>query len=64
MWSSSLMISVGLVSFCLTWLIMGSWQRESCLMVLTGESIRIQGCNLSPEHIKALSQLKALQVSL
>nr|BAT32752.1 triple gene block protein 3 [Lily symptomless virus] len=37
---------------------------EVCTLVITGESIRITGCNLSPAHFRAISHLKVLQVRL
>jgi hypothetical protein len=51
-------------SFVITLLVTLGPQGNPCLILLTGESVRISGCALSAEHIIAISQLKALQVDL
>jgi hypothetical protein len=63
-WQNPLMLVIAILSFlCSLYLLQGSG-GEKCLILLTGESIRISGCNLSPDHLRALSQLKVLQVDL
>ena len=64
MWNNPLVVAIIAVSFLLTLFAIRSIDSQSCVIVLTGESIRIVGCSLSPEHIVALSHLKALQVDL
>ncbi|ACL01036.1 triple gene block 3 protein [Kalanchoe latent virus] len=64
MWSSALSILILLLSYWLTSWMMGSMSSAPCTIIITGESVRITGCHLSAEHIKALSHLKALQVRL
>nr|AAY18412.1 triple gene block protein 3 [Blueberry scorch virus] len=64
MWNSPLVVAIIAVSFLLTLFVFRSIDSQSCVIVLTGESIRVVGCSLSPEHIVALSQLKVLQVDL
>ncbi|UUB84583.1 triple gene block protein 3 [Blueberry virus S] len=64
MWNNPLIIAIVLASFLLTLFIFRGTDNEGCVIVLTGESIRVAGCNLSPEHITALSHLKVLQVDL
>nr|CAB97499.1 hypothetical protein, 7K [Kalanchoe latent virus] len=64
MWSSALIILISLLSFWSTSWIMESVSSAPCTIIITGESVRITGCFLSAEHIRALSHLKALQVRL
>jgi hypothetical protein len=64
MWPSPLMLAIVILSFLCSWYLLQGSGSERCLILLTGESIRISGCDLSPDHLRALSQLKVLQVDL
>nr|AGO04422.1 TGB3 [Magnolia carlavirus] len=64
MWTNPLIALILVASFIITLFLMQSSHDEGCVIILTGESIRIAGCSLSPEHITALSHLRALQVDL
>jgi hypothetical protein len=64
MWQDPYIIAIITVSFLCAWYVLLYASGENCSILLTGESIRISGCNLSPDHLRALSQLKVLQVDL
>nr|AAY18406.1 triple gene block protein 3 [Blueberry scorch virus]AKA93821.1 triple gene block protein 3 [Blueberry scorch virus] len=64
MWNNPLAIAIVVCCFLLTLFAFRSFDSQGCVIVLTGESIRVVGCSLSPEHIVALSHLKVLQVDL
>nr|AKA93827.1 triple gene block protein 3 [Blueberry scorch virus] len=64
MWNNPLVIAIVVCCFLITLFAFRSLDSQGCVIVLTGESIRVVGCSLSPEHIVALSHLKVLQVDL
>nr|AKA93824.1 triple gene block protein 3 [Blueberry scorch virus]AKA93833.1 triple gene block protein 3 [Blueberry scorch virus]AKA93836.1 triple gene block protein 3 [Blueberry scorch virus]AKA93839.1 triple gene block protein 3 [Blueberry scorch virus]AKA93842.1 triple gene block protein 3 [Blueberry scorch virus] len=64
MWNNPLVIAIVVCCFLITLFAFRSFDSQGCVIVLTGESIRVVGCSLSPEHIVALSHLKVLQVDL
>jgi hypothetical protein len=62
--SNPWLILIVALSFVVTLCFTLNDRGDSCLILLTGESVRISGCTLSAEHILAISRLKALQVDL
>lgn len=64
MWGDSLSLVVGLLCFALTLYFFYPSEQKQCMITLTGESIRIAGCELRPEHIEAIAKLKVLSAPL
>ncbi|CAJ43608.1 Triple gene block protein 3 [Narcissus common latent virus] len=54
-----LLLAVTAVVFVITSYILTTAQ-PSCLVVVTGESVRFQGCLTTPEFFEGLSKLKPL----
>nr|WBY51282.1 triple gene block protein 3 [Lily symptomless virus] len=62
--SVALTLCAIIVGYLLVSNLQNIFSPEVCTLVITGESIRINGCNLSPAHFRAISHLKVLQVHL
>nr|WDS52195.1 MAG: triple gene block protein 3 [Cactus carlavirus 1] len=58
MWSSPLIASCALGFLLTLWLVMP--RENQCIVHITGESVRIIGCHLTPAHLREISKLKAL----
>ncbi|AEQ35303.1 triple gene block 3 protein [Mirabilis jalapa mottle virus] len=60
----TLALLVGVLCFCVTLWVMRILDAPTCQLIITGESVRISGCVLNPEHITEMSKLKVLQSCL
>jgi hypothetical protein len=61
---AALNICLGLLTFAVTLYCLYPSEIKQCTIILTGESIRLIGCDLTPEHITAVANLKVLSAPL
>jgi hypothetical protein len=61
---AALNICLGLLTFAVTLYFLYPSEIKQCTIILTGESIRLVGCDLTPEHITAVANLKVLSAPL
>jgi hypothetical protein len=61
---AALNICLGLLTFAVTLYLLYPSEIKQCTIILTGESIRLVGCDLTPEHITAVANLKVLSAPL
>jgi hypothetical protein len=61
---AALNVCLGLLTFAVTLYLIYPVDVKQCTIILTGESIRLVGCDLTPEHIRAVANLKALGAPL
>ncbi|ALY33532.1 triple gene block protein 3 [Elderberry carlavirus E] len=59
-----LLIVAALVGFTLTLCLLEARSNSACTLVVTGESIRTVGCELSPDLVRAIGTLKPLRHDL
>jgi len=64
MWGTTLNFCLGLLTFAVTLYFIYPADVRQCTIILTGESIRLIGCDLTPEHITAVANLKVLSAPL
>jgi hypothetical protein len=64
MWSTALNVCLGFVVFSIALYFLYPADVRQCTIILTGESIRLIGCDLTPEHITAVANLKVLSAPL
>jgi len=64
MWGTALNFGLGLLTFAITLYFIYPADVQQCTIILTGESIRLIGCDLTPEHITAVANLKVLSAPL
>jgi len=64
MWGTALNFLLGLLTFAITLYFIYPADVRQCTIILTGESIRLIGCDLTPEHITAVANLKVLSAPL
>jgi len=61
---AALNICLGLLTFAVALYFLYPIEVKQCTIILTGESIRLVGCDLTPEHITAVANLKVLSAPL